>query len=107
MNYPHIGDRQILVRTEVYLQQQPLVGESKSITLLPNSLFSKFYRSYVEDIFDARKRIFKVTAHLPNSVLVNYELNDRFQIGDKVFTINSINTNLKTGKSQLELLNVL
>lgn len=72
-----------------------------------NSLFSKFYRSYVEDIFDPRKRIFKVTAHLPNSVLLNYELNDRFQIGDKVFTINSINTNLKTGKSQLELLNVL
>ena len=53
------------------------------------------------------KRIFKLTAHLPNSILLNYELNDRFQIGDKVFTINSINTNLKTGESKLELLNVL
>jgi hypothetical protein len=72
-----------------------------------NSLFKKFYKTYIEDAFNAKKRIFKLTAHLPNSVLLNYKLNDRFQIGDKVFTINSINTNLKTGESKLELLNVL
>ncbi len=72
-----------------------------------NSLFSKFYQTYIEDVFDPRKRIFKLTAHLPNSILLNYRLNDRFQIGDKVFTINSIDTNLKTGESKLELLNVL
>jgi hypothetical protein len=72
-----------------------------------NSLFNVFYRTYIEDAFNAKKRIFKLTAHLPNSVLLNYELKDRFQIGDKVFTINSIDTNLKTGESKLELLNVL
>jgi hypothetical protein len=72
-----------------------------------NSLFKKWYKTYIEDAFDAKKRIFKLTAHLPNSILLNYELNDRFQIGDKVFTINSINSNLKTGESKLELLNVL
>lgn len=72
-----------------------------------NSLFNKFYKTYIEDAFNPRKRIFKLTAHLPNSVLLNYKLNDRFKIGDKVFTINSINTNLKTGESKLELLNVL
>ncbi len=72
-----------------------------------NTLFSDFYKTYIEDAFNAKKRIFKLTAHLPNSVLLNYRLNDRFQIGDKVFTINSIDTNLKTGESKLELLNVL
>ena len=72
-----------------------------------NSLFRNFYQTYIEDAFNAKKRIFKLTAHLPNSVLLNYNLNDRFQIGDKVFTINSIDTNLKTGESKLELLNVL
>lgn len=72
-----------------------------------NSLFKRFYQTYIEDVFDPRKRIFKLTAHLPNSILLNYRLNDRFQIGDKVFTINSIDTNLKTGESKLELLNVL
>lgn len=72
-----------------------------------NSLFKKFYQTYIEDAFNAKKRIFKLTAHLPTSILLNYKLNDRFQIGDKVFTINSIDTNLKTGESKLELLNVL
>jgi hypothetical protein len=72
-----------------------------------NSLFKKFYQTYIEDAFNAKKRIFKLTAHLPSSILLNYKLNDRFQIGDKVFTINSIDTNLKTGESKLELLNVL
>ena len=72
-----------------------------------NSLFKKFYQTYIEDAFNAKKRIFKLTAHLPSSILLNYELNDRFQIGDKVFTINSIDTNLKTGESKLELLNAL
>ena len=72
-----------------------------------NSLFKKWYKTYIEDAFNPKKRIFKVTAHLPNRILLNYRLNDRFQIGDKVFTINSIDTNLKTGESKLELLNVL
>lgn len=72
-----------------------------------NSLFKRQYKTYIEDAFNAKKRIFKLTAHLPSSILLNYRLNDRFQIGDKVFTINSINTNLKTGESKLELLNVL
>jgi hypothetical protein len=72
-----------------------------------NSLFKNFYKTYIEDAFNPKKRIFKLTAHLPNSILLSYNLNDRFQIGDKVFTINSIDTNLKTGESKLELLNVL
>ena len=72
-----------------------------------NSLFKKFYQTYIEDVFNAKKRIFKLTAHLPTSIVLNYKLNDRFQIGDKVFTINSIDTNLKTGESKLELLNRL
>jgi hypothetical protein len=71
------------------------------------SLFKVFYETYITDAFNPKKRIFKLTAHLPNSILLNYNLNDRFQIGDKVFTINSIDTNLKTGESKLELLNVL
>ena len=72
-----------------------------------NSLFKVFYKTYIEDAFNPKKRIFKLTAHLPSSILLNYKLNDRFQIGDKVFTINSIDVNLKTGESRLELLNVL
>ena len=50
--------------------------------------------------------MFKVTALLPPSVIVNYKLNDQIKIQDQVFRINSITSNLNTGKTTLELLNI-
>jgi hypothetical protein len=71
-----------------------------------NSLYSVFYKSYVESVFNPAKRMFKVTAYLPPNILVNYRLNDQIKIQDKIFRINSITTNLMDGKSELELLNI-
>ena len=71
-----------------------------------NSLYNVFYKNYVESVFNAAKRMFKVTAYLPANILVNYKLNDQIKIQDKIFRINSITTNLITGKSELELLNI-
>lgn len=71
-----------------------------------NSLFSRFYKIYVEGVFNAAKRMFKVTAHLPTKIIVNYRLNDQIKIQDQMFRINSITTNLNNGKSELELLNI-
>lgn len=71
-----------------------------------NSLYNVFYKSYVESVFNVAKRTFKVTAYLPPNILVNYKLNDQIKIQDKIFRINSISTNLMTGKSELELLNI-
>jgi hypothetical protein len=38
--------------------------------------------------------------------LINFQLNDTFVINNIEYKINSIKTNLLTGKSDLELLNV-
>jgi hypothetical protein len=72
----------------------------------PNSLYDKFYRSYVEGIFNPLRRIFRVTAHLPASILVNYKLNHQIRLGDKMFRINSVSTDLVTGKAEFELYNI-
>ena len=72
-----------------------------------NSLFKKFYSSYVNSLFDVKKRMYKVKAHLTMEVLINLRLNDRLIINNQVFIINSIKTNLKTELSELELLNVV
>jgi len=72
-----------------------------------NSLFSRFYKDYINDLFDVRKRIYKVKAHLSMEVIINLRLNDRLIINKQVFIINSIKTNLKTELSELELLNVV
>lgn len=71
-----------------------------------NSLYNKFYKSYVEGVFNAARRMFKITAYLPPNILVNYKLNHQIKIQDKMFRINSITTNLITGKSEIELYNI-
>ena len=72
-----------------------------------NTLFQQYYQNYITSVFNPSNRITKVTAYLPLSILLNYTLADRFIIGGNSYKINSIKTNFKTGKSELELLNDL
>jgi hypothetical protein len=72
-----------------------------------NSLFQAYYREYITSVFDPTNRITKVSAYLPLRILLNYTLADRFVIGGNSYKINSIKTNLKNGKSDIELLNDL
>lgn len=71
-----------------------------------NSLYYVFYRNYVRSVFNPAKRMFKLTTYLPTNIIINHRLNDQIKIHDKIFRINSININLNTGKSELELLNI-
>jgi hypothetical protein len=72
-----------------------------------DSLFENYYKNYIVDTFNAKRRLVKVKAFLPLRVLLNYQLNDVFIINGREYIINSVNTNLLTGKSDLELLNKL
>lgn len=72
-----------------------------------NSLFEAYYKNYITSVFNPSNRISKVSAYLPLKILLNYTLADRFIIGGHSYKINSITTNLETGKSELELLNDL
>jgi hypothetical protein len=67
------------------------------------NLFSKYYADYLVSIYNRQGRIKKVEAYLPLHILLNYNLNDRFIIGNKSYRINSIKSNLLTNKSSLEL----
>lgn len=70
------------------------------------SLYYVFYKAYIESVFNPLKRMFKLTAHLPTRIVVDLRLNDQIKIRDRMFRINSITTDLGTGKSELELLNM-
>ncbi len=67
------------------------------------NLFAKYYADYLVSIYNRQGRIKKVEAYLPLHILLNYNLNDKFIIGNKTYRINSIKTNLLTNKSSLEL----
>ncbi len=72
-----------------------------------NTLFQAYYSNYITSVFNPTNRITKVTAYLPLRILLNYTLADRFVIAGNSYKINSIKTNLKNGKSDIELLNDL
>jgi len=83
------------------------VNEYTGTTDFTDTLFNVYYKNYIVSVFDKSNRLTKVTAYLPLSILLNYTLADRFVIKGNSYKINSINTNLETGKSELELLNDL
>ena len=70
-----------------------------------NTLFQAYHSDYISDVFDPTNRLTKVTAYLPLRILLKYTLADRFNISGTTYKINSIKTNMLTGKSDLELLN--
>jgi len=69
-----------------------------------NSLFSRFYEEYIIQTFNQNGRIIKVSAQLPVSFILNYSVNDTILINGQAYYINSLNTNLATGKTELELI---
>ena len=80
---------------------------SPTDTGFTNTLFQAYYSNYITSVFNPTNRITKVSAYLPLRILLNYTLADRFIIGSNSYKINSIKTNLKNGKSEIELLNDL
>ncbi len=72
-----------------------------------DTLFFKYYQDYIMQVFNPKNRLTKIKAILPISIMMNFKLNDRFKIVDRLFRINKITTNLTTGESEIELLNEL
>ena len=70
------------------------------------SLFKNYHSKYISSVFNESNRMTTVTAYLPQRILINFKLNHTFVINNIEYKINSIKTNLLTGKSDIELLNV-
>tara|TARA_R110000744_G_scaffold86153_2_gene168360 strand:+ start:63 stop:2150 length:2088 start_codon:yes stop_codon:yes gene_type:complete len=71
------------------------------------SLFQQEYVDYVSDIFNSKRRITKVKAFLPLRIMIALTLRDKIEMRGQKYIINSVTTNLQTGESDFELLNVI
>lgn len=85
------------------LEKNEYTGDSS----FTGTLFQNYYSTYITDVFNTKNRLTKVKAYLPLRILLNFTLADRFDINGKRYKINSIETNLATGESNIELLNEL
>ena len=69
------------------------------------TLFSVYHSEYIIDVFNQARRLTQITSYLPLRIIYNFKLNDTFTINSKTYRINSITTELQSGKSKMELLN--
>jgi len=70
------------------------------------TLFENNYKTYIQSVFNSKQRLTKVKAYLPLKMIYNLKLNDKISLNNYTYRINSVTTNLITGESSLELLNV-
>ena len=85
------------------LEKNEYTGDSA----FTGTLFQNYHTNYTTNVFNTKNRLTKVKAYLPLKILLNFTLADRFDINGKRYKINSIDTNLATGESNIELLNEL
>ena len=74
------------------------------LTTNKRSLFNTYHSNYISSVFNKKNRLTKLSAYLPLSLLLKYKLSDRFHLAGTSYKINSIETNLHNGKSDLELI---
>jgi len=88
-----------------YLANQPTGTDNADE--FTDTLFETEYKEYIQDVFSLRRRLLKVTAYLPMKVYYNLQLNDLIELGQDRYKINSMKTDLTTGKTEFELLNTI
>lgn len=83
------------------------INEWTQDTDFEKTLYTEYYEEYIKDVFNSKTRLTKLKAYLPLRILLNYDLGDTFIVAGNAYKINSISTNLLTGESNLELLNIV
>ena len=81
--------------------------EAGDPTCFTDTLFETKYKTYIQDVFNEKRRLTKVTAYLPMKVFYNLQLNDLIELDQDSYKINSMQTDLTTGKTEFELLNTI
>lgn len=72
--------------------------------VIENTLFSDYYLYYLSNIYNRKSRIIKIEGVADTYLMSVLKLNDRIVIRDKRYIINNLQTEIKTGKINLELL---
>jgi hypothetical protein len=77
------------------------------LTSVTNSLYATYWEDYITDLYDSKRRIVKVQAQLPLGKILNFQLNNKIIWNNQKWVVNTASVNMTTGKTSLELLNVV
>lgn len=70
---------------------------------ITNSLYSNFWETYIEDLYNKQTRVLNVKGKIPIRILQRLGLNDRFIIGQKKYKISSLKVDLTTSECDIEV----
>jgi len=73
--------------------------------LIENTLFTNYHQTYINNIFNIKRRNFRYIAELPLDILVTMELNSILKIRNEYYRIDNFEQNLITGRTTLNLIN--
>jgi hypothetical protein len=93
-------------------------GASRSITFgadidpyhlqtVNRNLYADYWDSYITDLYNKGRRIFRIDAVLPLGKMATVKMNDIVIWNNQKYIINNVQLNLTTGKATFELLNVV
>ena len=72
---------------------------------LSKNLYTNHYKSYIDSIFNPKKRTFVFKAVLPLYVITKLQLNDTLEIKGNYYRIDKYSYNILTGETTLTLIN--
>ena len=75
-------------------------------TVNENGLFNKFYKRYIDGIYDIDARRLVVEGYFNSERIFNYKLNDKLIINSVAFNVEDVKINMLTRKVRLELLKI-
>jgi hypothetical protein len=96
---------QITYNNAVYSNHFSTEPSALNGVTIDNSLYSKYYNPYLQNLFNKKNRLTNVKALFPISLLTSLKLNDRLIIRDKRYVINEMKVNLTSGEVDLSLIN--
>lgn len=66
-------------------------------TPIEKSLYSNWWKTYIEDLFNKKCRVLSISGMMPTWILYNLKMNDKFIIQDRRYKISDLKIDLTTG----------
>lgn len=102
----NIFNNNVTINSVIYsLTWHPELSTQYPNLPLQNNLYSMYYNSYLQNIFNPKCRLVRIKAHFPLSLITKLRLNDRLIIRDKRYIINDLKSDITSGEVDLTLIN--
>jgi len=80
---------------------------NQNFTQPVNTLFSRFWRDYINDKYNVDTRIFKAKAKLSATDILNLDFSKKYKIKDQHYRLNKVDYNTDKNKlSSIELIRI-